>query len=142
MLGFEEQRIVKVVQNAPQVIGVRMGENHMSYILRRNTQCIQTIDDRTRTGHETGTGASIKENSSLAILQKCEVARWFHLITRHSMGFQDWREFILWQRVKEHTAGQYKVAIADAGDRCTPQSQFGRGPQRSPTQEGDGSRTA
>ena len=68
ILGVWKQQIIKIIQKAPQVIRMSMGENNVRYISRINASLIQTIDQFASTGHELRTGTDIEKHTTRFML--------------------------------------------------------------------------
>ena len=54
MTGFRKERLIEIIQDTPQVIGMGMGENHIGYIGRIDTERLQRLPKLSALGMKLG----------------------------------------------------------------------------------------
>ena len=118
VLGLGEVRIVEVVQHAPQMVGVRVGEDHVRHVLGRDAESVQSVGQLADRWLEGGTPARIEQDGPFAVAQERDVAGRGQPLGVHLGELREhFGELVLRHGLEHELAGQDQRAVRQRVER-------------------------
>jgi hypothetical protein len=137
--GIEEERLIEIIENAPEVIGVPMGEDHVRDVVWRQPLGIERIQKTPGAGLEGMSRAAVEQDRAVRLAQQRHVAGRGQGRRRvHAEVPQKNPQFLLRRGAEDEVRRQHEIAIAQGDKFRGPEADALRGEARPRQQCGGG----
>ena len=111
-----KHELVEVVDHAPQMIGMGMGEHDVRDVSGIDAGLAEVVQQFSRRGHEIGTRSGIERDQPVAALQEGDVAVGHERVGRQAVGGQQRLQFVHRRSGTDKGQGQDQVSVGNDRD--------------------------